>query len=289
MAVQRHNRQGGLVSDAKGMANDAQSNIWVDRLTRIGYLTRGIIYGLIGLFALQLVFGRGGKITDQSGALASLANQPFGKFLLIVVAVGLVGLFIWGLIRAVADPLHKGHDFKGIVTRIGYLISGFSYGAMLIPTLNLIQGAGRQSAGSTQSAQKATASILSMPGGQLIVAFVGLVLIGVGIFRIYSGYTARLNERLKSYEMTAAQRRLAIRLGRLGYVAIGIVFIILGGLAILAATTLDPKKVGGFDKALSFLANQPYGPYLLVVVALGLLAYAIYSFMGSLWFKIKEL
>lgn len=289
MAVQRNHRQPGLVTDAKGMANQAQSNIWVDRLTRIGYFTRGIIYGLIGLFALQLVFGRGGKLTDQSGALASLASQPFGKFLLIIVAIGLVGLFIWGLIRAVADPLRKGHDFKGIVARIGYLISGLSYGALLIPTLNAIQGAGRQSAGSTQSAQKATASILAMPGGQLIVSLVGLILIGVGIFRIYSGYKGRLNERLKSYQMTQAQRQMAIRLGRLGYVALGIVFLILGGLAILAAMTLDPKKVGGVDQALTFLARQPYGPYLLFIVALGLLAYAVYSFMGSIWFKIKEL
>ena len=289
MAVSRKRRQGGLIVDAKGMADEAQENIWVDRMTRIGYFTRGIIYGLIGLFALQLVFGRGGKLTDQSGVLASLAGQPFGKFMLVIMAIGLVGLFIWGLIRAVADPLKKGNDLKGIVSRAGYLISGLSYGALLIPTLNLIQGAGRQTAGSTQNAQKATASLLAAPAGQLIVALIGLALIGVGIFRIYSGYTARLNERLKSYQMTEAQRRLAIRLGRFGYGAIGVVFIILGALAVYAATTLDPNKVGGFDKALSFVVQQPYGPYLLFVVALGLLAFAIYSLMGSFWFKIKEL
>lgn len=289
MAVQRRNHQRGLILDAKGMANEAQANIWVDRLTRIGYFARGIIYGLIGLFALQLVFGQGGKITDQKGALTSLASQPFGKFLLIIVAVGLVGLFIWGIIRAVADPYHKGHDFKGIVARIGYLISGLSYGALFVPTVNLIQGTGSQTGGSTQTAQKATASMLARPGGPFIVELVGAALIGVGIYRIYAGYTSKLNESLKSYQMTADERRWAIRLGRLGYIAIGIVFIILGFLAILAAVTLDPKKVGGFDQALTFLAHQPYGPFLLIIVALGLIAYAIYSFMGSLWFRIKEL
>jgi hypothetical protein len=271
------------------MVDDAQENIWVDRLTRIGYFARGIIYGLIGLFALQLAVGLGGKITDQSGALSSLAGQPFGKILLIVVAVGMIGLFIWGIIRAVADPLRKGNDFKGLVSRAGYLISGLSYGALFIPTLNLIQGSGHRSAGSTATAQKAAAGVLAMPGGPLIVGVVGAALIGVGIYRIYAGYSSKLNERLKSYKMSAQQRRLANRLGRFGYIAIGIVFIILGFLAILAAATLDPRKVGGFDQALTFLVRQSYGPFLLLIVALGLIAYAIYSFMGSLWFRIKEL
>lgn len=289
MAVQRRHHPRGLILDAKGMVNRAQENIWVDRLTRIGYFARGVIYGLIGIFALQLVLGGRGRITDQSGALATLASQPFGKFLLIIVAIGLVGLFIWGVIRAFADPLRKGHSFKGIVARAGYLISGISYGALFIPTLNLIQGTGRRTGSSTPAAQQATASILARPGGQLIVELVGAVLIGVGLYRIYAGYTSRLNERLKSYQMTAEERRWAIRLGRLGYIAIGIVFIILGLLAVLAALTLDPKKVGGFDQALVFLMRQPYGPYLVVVVAIGLIAFAIYSFMGSLYFRIKEL
>lgn len=289
MAVQRTRRPRGLILDAKGMANQAQENIWVDRLTRIGYFARGIIYGLMGLFALQLVLGGRGKITDQTGALTSLASQPLGKFFLIIVAVGLVGLFIWGLIRAIADPYHKGHDLKGIIARIGYAISGITYGALLVPALNLLQGNGKQSAGSTATAQKAAANILTRPGGQTIIELIGVVLIGVGLFRIYAGYSNRLNESLKSYEMSVEERRWAKRLGRIGYVAIGIVFIILGFLAILGATTMDPNKIGGFDKALTFVAHQPYGPLLLVVVALGLIAFAIYSIMGSLWFRIKEL
>lgn len=289
MTVQRTHRPRGLILDAKGMVDQAQENIWVDRLTRIGYFARGLIYGLMGFFAFQLVVGGHGKITDQTGVLATLASQPLGKFLLIIVAIGMVGLFIWGLIRAIADPFHKGSDFKGIIARTGYAISGITYGALLVPTLNLIQGTGKQAASSTQSAQKAAANILTRPGGQLLVELIGAVLIGVGIFRIYAGYSSRLNESLKSYQMTDLERRWAMRLGRLGYVAIGIVFIILGFLAILGAATMDPNKIGGFDKALTFVVQQPYGPLLLLVIAVGLIAFAIYSIMGSLWFRIKEL
>src|SRR5690242_20687565 len=103
MAVQKGHQAQGAVQDAKRMVNQAQENVWVDRLTRIGYFSRGVIYGLIGFLAARLVFTGRGQITDQQGALATIASKPYGKFLLIVIAIGLVGLFIWGLIRAVAD------------------------------------------------------------------------------------------------------------------------------------------------------------------------------------------
>jgi hypothetical protein len=289
MAVQKGHQAQGAVQDAKRMANSAQENIWVDRLTRIGYFSRGVIYGLIGYLAARLVFTGRGQITDQQGALAAIASHPFGKFLLIVIAVGLVGLFIWGLVRAVADPYHKGSDTKGLISRAGYLVSGISYAVLLVPTLNLIQGTGRSSGGSSQSAQNAAAGILSHSWGPLVVALIGLILIGVGIFRIYAGYKNRLNEKLKAYAMSAEQRRWAIRLGRLGYIALGIVFITLGFLALLAARTSNPSQLGGVDKALTFLARQSYGPYILAVVAVGLIAYAIYSILGAFWFRIKEL
>lgn len=289
MAVQKGHQAQGAVQDAKRMVNQAQENVWVDRLTRIGYFSRGVIYGLIGFLAARLVFTGRGQITDQQGVLATIASKPYGKFLLIVIAIGLVGLFIWGLIRAVADPYHKGSDAKGLISRAGYLVSGISYAVLLVPTLNLIQGAGRSGGGSSQSVQHAAAGILSRPGGPLIVGLIGLILIGVGIFRIIAAYKNRLNERLKTYAMSATQRRWAIRLGRIGYVALGIVFITLGFLALLAARTSNPSQLGGVDQALTFLARQSYGPYILAVVAIGLIAYAIYSITGAFWFKIKEL
>ena len=89
--------------------------------------------------------------------------------------------------------------------------------------------------------------------------------------------------------MTEEQRGLAQQMGRFGYVAVGVVFGIIGILAILAATTLNPERVGGLDQALTFLSQQVYGPWLLGAVAFGLMAYAVYSFMGALWFRIKGL
>ena len=277
-----------LKDDAKSVAKDAQNNIYIDRLTRVGLATRGILYGLIGFLAFQLVFNGRGKITDQNGVLATIAAQPFGKVLLAVIAVGLIGLFFWGLIRAVADPYHKGNDAKGIIARVGFLISGIAYGALLIPTVNLLSGAGQKGGGGTQSAQKAAAGILTHSWGPFVVGAIGLALGIVGLIQIYRGLEAKFDDRLKSYEMTPEQHKWAIRLGRFGTASRGVVFAIIGLLAILAAVTLDPKRVSGIDGALTFLQRQPYGPYILGIVALGLIAFGIYSFMGALWFKIKN-
>jgi hypothetical protein len=273
---------------AKEVASSVQQTKMADRLIRVGYLTRGIVYGLIGYLAAQTVINGQGKITDQKGALASIANQPFGKWVLIVVAIGLVGLFIWGLIRAIADPMHKGSDMKGLVERAGYLVSGIAYGSLFLPTLNLITGSSMKLIPSTgQSPQSAAAGIMGQPWGPYLIGLIGLILLVVGVIRIWDGYRAKFHERFKSYEMTSEQRKWAERFGRVGYIALGIVFVTVGFLAVLAATTKNPARVSGLDGALQFLAQQPYGPWLLGLVALGLIAYAIYSFLGAFWFRIR--
>lgn len=279
----------GFKDGANEVAEKAKNNVWVDRLTRLGYAVRGLIYGLIGFFAVRLIFTGDGKITDQTGALSTIAAQPFGKVLMIVVAVGLVGLVMWGIVRAIADPYRKGSDFKGLVTRAGYFVSGISYGALLVPTMQLITGAGAQAQGSSEQAQQMAAGIFTKPWGPWLIGLVGIVLTGVGGYRIYRGLQGRLNERFKSYDMKPEERKWAERMGHIGYVAFGLVLTIIGVLAVLAATSLDPNKIGGLDQALAFLSTQPYGPWLLGAVALGLIAYAIYSFMGARWFRIKEL
>jgi hypothetical protein len=277
-----------MANKAKNAANAARQTELVDKLVRIGYLARGIVYGLIGYLAVRTVMNGQGKITDQKGALASIANQPFGKWVLILVAIGLFGLFLWGLIRAIADPMGKGSNFKGLVVRAGYLVSGLSYGALFVPTLNLIQGPGGRSIPTTgQSTQSAAAGIMAQPWGPILIGLIGLVLLGAGAARIWDGYRAKFHERFKAYAMNAVQREWAVRMGRFGYVALGLVFVIIGFLAFLAAVTRNPAKVRGLDGALLFLAQQPYGQFLLAIVALGLIAFAIYSFMGAFWFRIR--
>src|SRR5512146_2023270 len=143
MATNPGNEVREVAHHARNAASSAQNTRLVDRLVRVGYLARGIVYGLMGYLAFQTAVNGQGRITDQKGALASIADKPFGKWVLVIVAIGLIGLFIWGLIRAFADPMHKGSDMKGLVARAGYLVSALSYGALFAATVNLIQPGGR--------------------------------------------------------------------------------------------------------------------------------------------------
>ena len=289
MAARKQSFTRDIKNGVKEITDDAHEHPWVDRLTRVGYAVRGLIYGLIGYLAAQVFITGRAQITDQTGALTRISQETYGEILLVVILVGLVGLVIWGVVRAIADPYHKGKDLKGLVSRAGYLVSGISYAVLLVPVLKLLNGTGGASGGSSDQAQSITAALLASTWGTWLVGLVGIVLIGLGLYRISLGVRGKLSERLKSYEMTADHRKLVENAGRFGYMAHGAVLSLIGVLALLAALTLDPERVGGLDQALLFLSQQTYGSWLLGALALGLIAYGVYSVMGALWFRIKEL
>ena len=138
---------------ALSTAKHKAASPWVQRLERFGFLTRGLIYVVIGLLALQLAIGAGGATASPTSAIALIGRQPFGKVLLAVIAVGLAGYSLWGFVRAIFDPLGRGTDTKGLIDRAGFLFSGISYAALLIPTVLALLGKPSGSAqGSTRSA-----------------------------------------------------------------------------------------------------------------------------------------
>ncbi|NJK55844.1 MAG: DUF1206 domain-containing protein [Pleurocapsa sp. SU_5_0] len=99
----------------------------MEKLARFGYAAKGFVYGAIAILALLVAFSIGGKTTDTTGALQTISQQYFGKLLLILIAIGLVGYVLWLLIQAIKDPEHKGTDAKGIFSRLGYAITALAY------------------------------------------------------------------------------------------------------------------------------------------------------------------
>jgi hypothetical protein len=280
-----------MAQGGKQAARQAARSPWIERIMRLGFFVRGLVYGLVGLLAIQVALGaRGGKITEQQGAIAAIGAQPFGRVLLILILVGLAGYALWGIIRAWLDPLHKGSDAKGIVYRIGYLASAVSYGALMIPTWNAIQhkAGAAQSGGTSNSTQRTVGSLLTKSWGPWVVGLVGLVILGSGIGQIATGLKAKFEMTFDPYKLSPDQRKWATRLGRIGYVARGIVFSIMGILLIQAARLSDPMKARGIDGALLELARQPYGTLLLAIVAAGLIAFGAYSMLGAFWFRFKK-
>ena len=120
-------------SKAAHQVRRAATGGWIEGLERWGYVARGVLYVIMGGLALQLAMGAGGQAADPVGALRYIAGQPYGKVLLVAMVVGLAGYSLWGFVRALFDPLGKGSDVKGLLQRAGYLVSGLSYGALIIP------------------------------------------------------------------------------------------------------------------------------------------------------------
>lgn len=262
----------------------AAANPWVERLARFGYLVRGLVYATIGVLAVQLAIGTGGKATTQSGAIAMLGSQPFGKGLLILIVLGLASYSLWGFVRAIFDPLHRGNDSKGIVARIGFAFSGLSYGLLIIPPLQSLMNKG----GSQSGANPADISLLlfNLPFGTWLVVGLGLFWIGVGLGQLYTAYKRDFEKDFQFNKMSAAERKWATRLGQIGYAARGIVFAVIGTIIVQAAQTHNPAQPQGFDAALLKLAQAPNGTLLLGGVALGLIAFGIFSAFCARWIKV---
>ena len=268
----------------KRAAKEAAYSPTMERLARLGYAIKGLIYITIGLLAIQGALGRGKTPADQLGAIRTFSQLPFAHVLLWVVLIGLISYSLWGIIRAVMDPFHKGTDTAGLLARGGYLVSAATYATFVLPTYHLIMGAG--SSGSNQT--QLLAKIMSMPFGRLIVGVVGVAAIAAGLYQCYLGIQSKFEKQFKTYALTAENYRIAIQMGRFGTIARGIVFAIVGFFFFLAAYTASPGRAQGIDGALNYLAKQPYGLWLMGIVAVGLIAFGIYSLMTAAWFRFKR-
>ncbi len=280
-----------VVSEAQAGAQEAareaavQAIPWVEKLARFGYAAKGVVYAVVGLLALQLAFGRGGEATGPEGALVTIGQQPFGRTLLAIMAIGLLAYALWRFVQAAVDPEHKGKDAKGLAQRAGYVVSGLTYGALGLLAARMAMGQASGSSGG-QAQQDWTASLLAQPFGVWLVALLGLLVIGIGIYQFYYGVSRKFRRELKLHEMSPTEVTWATRSGQLGYAARGVVYAIIGGFFLTAALRFDPNQAGGFGQALAELARQPYGPWLLALVALGVFCYGIYSFVQARYRRI---
>jgi hypothetical protein len=274
----------------KDVANKVTTNPLTEHLMRLGYIARGLVYGVIGLLALKVALGESSRAADQQGAIAAMGDTPLGKTLLYVVFVGLIGYALWGVIRALLDPLHKGTEPKGIVERVAYAVSGVSYGVLAYSTYRLLTNNSPANTTPSQTAktQKTAASLLDKSWGPWVVGLIGLVVIGAGLVQIGRGIQRDFDRQFKPYALSRNRRQWIDRIGRFGTVARGIVFLMIGLFLTLAAYHHDPQRAQGIAGVLTDLLHQPYGPWLLGVVALGLIAFGFYSGICGWWLRLKR-
>ena len=225
---------------------------------------------------MQVAFGgnSGGETADNTGALKEIAEKPFGKVLLGVMAIGLFAYAVWQGIVAVIGYGYETVDKKRLFKRVG---AGFKalIGLLLgLQAARLTFGSSQQS--SSEKQEDWTAKLLGAPAGRVLVVLIGLGIIAFAGYLVYRGVKKKFTEQLKGGVGEAM-----IRFGQAGYIARGVVFGVLGVLVVVAGVRKQPEKARGLDGALKTLADQPFGTWLLVLVALGLAAYGVFRVLTA--------
>jgi hypothetical protein len=242
-------------------------------LSRAGFVARGLVYAIVGVLAIDLATGHGGKITDQQGALKTVEHQPFGHFLLALLAVGLGGYALWRLFRGVLGRGPEGAD-SGL-ERLGSLVSGLTYALMCAIAVGLLMGS--SSSGSSGNTKQTASGVFSWPGGRWIVLAAGIVTLGVALYQFVRGIRKKFLDDDKTEQMGHATKTWITRAGMVGHIARAVVFALVGTFLVRAAIDYRANEAIGLDGALAKLYDRPFGPWLLGAVAAGLVAFGIFS------------
>jgi hypothetical protein len=266
-----------LTRNAEATAHQAANSRWLELLARAGFIGYGIVHLLFAWLILQIAFGKSGEEGNQNGALRTLGAQPMGKFLLITIAVGLVAMAIWQALEAAVG--HRGLRGKDrLFERIASVVRTIVFGWLAWTAVKVFQDA---SANASDQQQALSEKLMASTGGRWLVGLAGLVLAAVGIGMVIYGLKKKFEKNLKTGEMSPKTHTLARRLGMAGYAARGTVFAVAGFLIVAAAVTYDPEKSRGLDGALRTMRDQPWGPVVLVLMALGVAAFGVYCFLQS--------
>lgn len=261
--------------EAEGELRDAST--WVEVLGRIGYVAKGIVYAVVGLLAIRVAMGSGGRTEGAKGAIREIGTQPFGRTLLGILAVGLCGYAVWRLVQAAMDTEIKGNDATGLFIRAGYAISGLIY---LSLGFFAGQGALGSSGGGGDTQQQWSARLMAETGGQLALGLIGVVVIGVGLGQLYKAFNPRtFMTYYDRSRMSEKMQKAAKIAGQAGMAARCVTFAVIGWFLIRAAWTANAGEVKGLDEALALVAQQSYGKVLLGLVAIGVIGFAVHCVM----------
>jgi hypothetical protein len=262
----------------RGRAHVADEDIapWIRGFARLGFASRGVVYLLMGWIALQAALGPT-RTEDSSGALRSLLDEPFGRILVGAIAVGLACYTLW---RAYAATVNPENDKTG--TRLHNVGVAIVHAVLTVTAAGLALSGGRGGDGSSdQEAASWAARVMELPVGRWLVAAAGVAIVGYGLYQLYRAATADLDDMLDLSQLSATHREWVRRVSRFGIGARGVVFVVIGIFAARAAVEYDASEARGFAGALDSLQQQPYGPWLLGIVAAGLVSYGVYALVRA--------
>jgi sulfite exporter TauE/SafE len=265
----------GAGRGAQRGARQAARSDFLTRIGRVGLVGYGLVNLMIAFLVAKIALGGSGEQANKSGALGTVADQPFGKALLWVVGIALIALALWEASEAIWGYASAGkHRLKKRIT------SGSKAVLFAFLAFNAIKFASGSGKSGSQT-KTVTGKLLEQPFGQVLVVILGLAVVVVAAFVVKHGITKEFREDLDLSRASAKTQAAAVRLGQVGYAALGLAYGLVGVLIVYAAVSYDPEKASGFDGAMKTIADQPFGSVLLWLVALGITCYGVYCFFDA--------
>ena len=254
-----------------------EASPFVKWLARLGMFCAGLLWILVGFLAVQVALGAGGETTDRTGALHEIGQESWGTAVLVVIAIGFAGYALWRFIAGALGRKLETHEDLSWPKRLWYFARGLFYVFLCYTTVAILTDSESSSGGEQQQAE----AVFDLPAGRWLVGAIGLGLAGWGLGSLYRALSRNFKDDLHTERMSETTKRWTTVAGVVGYLARGVVFLIVGWFIVKAAVEYDPDEAIGLDGALQKLASQSYGPVLLGVVAAGLIAYGLFYFVRA--------
>ena len=257
----------------------------IDGLARLGHAAKGMVYLLVGWRALRGAL-RWSRPAGSTEALEELHKQPMGDSLLLGLAAGLACFALWRAVQTFWDPERLGKDWKGLVERAGFAVSGLFYGNLSAGALEMALE--QVEPEDVKEQEQLAAFLLGQPLGQALVALAGLAVVGVGLGQLYKAWSGKFLKPLHVGEMSVWERRLVVPLAYAGLGARGCVFLAVGAFVMRAAWTVDPKQAESVQEIFLTLRRLPYGSGLLGLVGVGFLAYGLFMLVEARYRRLSR-
>ena len=271
------------MGDVKDQAQRAHDSDKFDYAIRAGFVVYGVIHLVLAWLALQIAFGHDQKQASSTGAVQTVARQPFGDLLVWVIAIGMFVLALWRLVEAWVGHEYEqgGKKWRKKAVSLGKAII---YGSIGVSALGVALGAGGGGGGKggkgggKSGTESWTAKVLDLPFGQFLVGAIGVAIIGYGLNLAYRGWSEKFLEHLDAEGKASDASPFYRWVGKIGHIAKGGAMAAVGALFLYAAFTHNAKKSGGLDQALQKVAAEPYGQVILAVIAAGIACYGLFCF-----------
>jgi hypothetical protein len=268
------------MGEAKQAAREAEDSTAVEWLARLGLVCRGLIWLIIGALGVQVALGENDRV-DKNGALHAIAEKPLGEVLLVVLVVGFFGYAAWRLLEGAVGHRDQEAGRKRWTKRGSSLFRGGIYLFLAGSTAKyLVTGGGND------KTQPVTARVMAHTGGRTLVFLVGAGIVIGGVAMVVRAFRQKFEDNLDMGRMPGWLRSATSFIGTTGLASRGLVFVLIGGFLVKAAVEFDPQNAKGLDASVKTVASQPFGRVALFAGAVGLLAFALWSWIEARYRKI---